>query len=208
MSKKRKNNGDEEKRKEERGLTHAGESPPSIPDESIHQVIKLSDDLAIWAKLVVGGFQFANQDKIVPEIIGTLVQIQPYLINFDAGDRLPAKKPHVESDLDIPEGYSRRCDIKLLTSGQVVGISLAPSSMKFQLSPYLKYLRNQGLRPEEVLTRVTSRQVSNNMGTFQVAVFEVADGEPEKVEVLNNRPEKPSGSPSPQTAEACPPQWG
>jgi hypothetical protein len=207
MRKRRPNNGDSEDKKEERSVTHAGESPPSIPDESIHQVMKLSDDVAIWAKPVAGGFQFPSQDKIVPEIVGTIVQIQPYLINFDAGDRLPAKKPHVESDLEIPEGYSRRCDIKLSAGGQVVGISLAPSSLKFQLSPYLKYLSNQRLRPEEVLTRVTSRQASNNMGTFQVAVFEVADGEPEVPEVANSEPEEPSGSPSPQTAQVYPPEW-
>ena len=160
---------------EEKNLTTVGETPPAIPDENVKAVIDMSDDVAIWGKLVPGGIQFPNQDKIVPEIIGQLVQITPYLINFVAGDRLPAKKPHVKDDIEIPEGYSRRCDIKLNAGGQVIGLSLAPSSMKFQLSPYLKHLQNQGLRPDKVLTRITSRQVSNNMGTFQVAVFEVAN---------------------------------
>jgi hypothetical protein len=152
-----------------------GGTPPSIPPDNVKAVIEMSDDLAMWCKLVRGGFQFANQDKIVEELVGQLVSIQPYLINFDAGHRVPAKLPHVKSDLEIPEGYSRRCNVKIVAGGQVVGISLAPSSMKFQLSPYLKYLKNQGLRPEDVVTRITSKQVSNNMGTFQVAVFETAD---------------------------------
>jgi len=160
---------------EEKNLTTVGGTPPAIPDENIKSIIDLSDDIAIWCKLVPGGFQFANQGKIVEELVGQVVSINPYLINFDAGDRLPAKKPHVKEDTQIPEGYSRRCDIKIITGGQVVGISLAPSSMKFQLSPYLKYLKNQGLRPEDVITRITSKQVSNNMGTFQVAVFETVD---------------------------------
>jgi hypothetical protein len=162
---------------EERNLATVGETSPAIPDESIDSVIEMSDDIAIWCKPVRGGFQFANQDKIVPELVGKLVSITPYLINFDEGDRQPAKLPHVKTDVEIPEGYSRRCDIKILAGGQVIGISLAPSSMKFQLSPYLKYLKNQGLRPEQVTTRITSKQVSNQMGTFQVTVFEMTNGE-------------------------------
>jgi hypothetical protein len=164
---------------DEKSLTTREETRPVIPDENVEAVIDLSDDVAIWCKLVPGGFQFANQDKIVPELVGRVVSITPYLINFDAGDRVPAKLPHVKSDLEIPEGYSRRCDIKIVNGGQVVGISLAPSSTKFQLSPYLKYLKNQGLRPEDVTTKINSKQVSNNMGTFQVAVFEMTNSEKE-----------------------------
>jgi hypothetical protein len=181
---------------EERNLATAGETSPAIPDESIDSVIEMSDDIAIWCKPVRGGFQFANQDKIVPELVGKLVSITPYLINFDEGDRQPAKLPHVKSDLEIPEGYSRRCDIKIQAGGQVVGISLAPSSMKFQLSPYLKYLRNQGLRPEDVVTRLTSKQVSNSLGTFQVVVFEMLDGK-----------EKPSETPIESSNDDTPDEW-
>ncbi len=198
---------DKQKKQEEKNLQTTIEVTPRIRDEGIDQVIKLSNDVAIWATLVPGGFQFKSQDKFVSEITGRLIQITPYLISFDSDDRLPAKKPHVESDVEIPEGYKRRCDIKLLASGQVVGISLARSSMKYQLGPYVKYLDNKGLRPDEVLTRVTSKQVSNSRGTFQVVVFEVVDGEPEEPEVTNGEPEEPSGSPSPQTAQAYPAEW-
>jgi hypothetical protein len=199
-SKKKKTMNEERKKEEtmneERNLTTVGETSPAIPDENIQNVIDLSEDIAIWCKLVLGGFQFANQDKIVPELVGPMVSIQSYLINFDAGDRQPAKLPHVKSDLEIPEGYSRRCDVKVLTGGQVVGISLAPSSTKFQLSPYLKYLKNQGLRPEDVVTRITSKQVSNNMGTFCVAVFEATDGE-----------KKPSETPIESSNDDTPDEW-
>jgi hypothetical protein len=176
--------------------TPPSSSPPAIPDENINSVIDLSDDIAIWAKLVRGGFQFANQDKIVPELVGKIISITPYLINFDEGDRQPAKRPHVKSDLEIPEGYSRRCDIKILTGGQVVGISLAPSSMKFQLSLYLKYLKNQGLKTEEVTTRITSKQASNSLGTFQVAVFEMVGTK-----------EKPSETPIESSNDDPPDEW-
>ncbi len=188
--------------KEEKNLTTVGETSPAVSDESIDSVIELSEDIAIWCKLVRGGFQFTNQDKIIEELAGKIVSIIPYLINFDEGDRQPAKLPHVKSDLEIPEGYSRRCDVKILSGDQVVGISLAPSSMKFQLSPYLKYLRNQRLRPEDVITRVTSKQVSNNMGTFQVAVFEPVDR-------AKKPPETPEEMPSntPQESFDFPSEW-
>jgi hypothetical protein len=156
--------------------TPPASSPPSIPDSNLNAVIELSDDAAIWCKLADSGFTVIAQGKLIPEIVGRLVSVQPYLINFDAGDRLPAKKPHVKSDTEIPEGYSRRCDIKVEAGGSILGISLAPSSMKFQLSPYLKFLKNSGLRPEQVVTRLTSKRVSNNQGTFNVCVFELVDG--------------------------------
>jgi hypothetical protein len=189
-----------------RGLIPAEEpKPPTIPDENIDAMIDLSDDIALWVKLVPGGFQFANHDKIVPELVGKIVSVVPYLINFEAGDRIPAKLPHVKSDLEIPEGYSRRCDVKILTGGQIVGISLAPSSMKFQLSPYLKYLRNQGLRPEDVVTRITSKQVSNNMGTFQVVVFVVVNETGKPVDTPPKR--TPSETPPKASSDTYPDEW-
>lgn len=187
---------------EERNLTTTEQNLPAIADENIDAVIEMSDDATTWAKLVDGGFEFANQGKIVPEFVGRLVAVTPYLINFDAGDRLPAKKPHVKDDIDIPEGYSRRCDVKVDVGQALVGISLAPSSMKFQLSPYLKYLKNQGLRPEEVMTRVTSKRVSNQMGTFNVAVFELVD---ESAPAATK--EAPSETPVEASSDAFPSEW-
>ena len=102
------------------------------------------------------------------------MDVNAYLIKFESGT--PTKIPNVVNDLEIPKGYERRCDVKFLTSGgEVLGISLPPSSTKFYLSPYLKYLKNRNLRPEDVLTRVTSKQASNKHGTWPVAVFELAD---------------------------------
>lgn len=186
-------------------ITTTGGTPPSIPDENIDAVIEMSEDITIWTKLVPGGFQFTNQDKMVPEIVGRVVSIVSLLVNFDEGDRQPAKLPHVKSDLEIPPGYSRRCEVKIQSGGQVVGISLAPSSMKFQLSPYLKYLKNQGLRPEEVTTRITSKQVSNNLGTFQVAVFEMVDEAGKSSETPPKR--TPPETPPEASSDTYPEEW-
>ena len=146
---------------------------PGIPDEKIDQVISLSDDQTIWVKLIEGGFKIVSQDKFVKFLEGKTVDVNPYLIKFENGT--PTKLPNATNDLEIPEGYERRCDLKLLIGEEVFGISLPPSSAKFYLSPYLKYLKNRNLRPEDVLTRVTSKQASNKHGTWPVAVFELAD---------------------------------
>jgi hypothetical protein len=175
------------------------ETTPMIKEEDINAVIRLSDNTCIWSKLVDGGFKFDNQDKIIPELVGRLVEITPYLINFDSAERPPPKLPHVESDLEIPPGYHRRTDIKMEianSGGNVIGLSLPLSSAKFQLSPYLRHLKNQGLKPHEVVTRITSRQASNPSGTFSVAVFHLIDHE-----------DDPSGSPPDQGVSALPPEW-
>ena len=198
MSKRKKNGKNNNgKNKETKELTLKSNTTPSIPDQTIEDVIALADDTCQWCKLVTGGFKFINQDKIAPEIIGRMMSIKPYLIDFDQGDRLPAKKPHVKDDIQIPEGYFRRCDVKLSADGQLLGLSLAPSSMKWQLSPYLKYLKNQGLRPDEVITRIRSKQASNIQGTFNVAVFEIADAEREE----------PSETPSDDKSFDFPEEW-
>ena len=191
---KKNNNG---KTKESKELTLKSNATITIPDQTIEDMIALTDDTCHWCKLADGGFKFVNQDKIVPEIVGRMMSIQPYLINFEAGDRLPAKKPHVRNDIEIPEGFSRRCDIKLDVDGQLIGLSLAPSSMKFQLSPYLKYLKNQGLKHREVTTRIRSKQASNIQGTFNVAVFEIADAERRE----------PSETPYDNTSLNFPDEW-
>ena len=186
-------------KEEGRTMKPIKETTPMIKEEDINAVIRLSDNTCIWSKLVDGGFKFDNQDKIISELVGRLVEIRPYLIDFDSGERPPPRLPHVESDLEIPQGYIRRTDIKIEAAnsgGSVIGLSLAFSSAKYQLSPYLRHLKNQGLKPDEVVTRITSRQASNPSGTFSVAVFELIDHKKD-----------PSGSPPDQGVSALPPEW-
>jgi hypothetical protein len=165
------------KEAKEKALVPHTRNLPNIPDEKIDQIISLSDDQTIWIKVIEGGFKITSQDKFVKFLVGKIVDATPYLIKFEGGT--PTKIPNVINDLEIPEGYERRCDVKLLVEDEVFGISLPPSSTKFYLSPYLKYLKNKNMRPESVLTRVISKQASNQFGTWPVAVFELAVDSPE-----------------------------
>ena len=157
----------------ERAIVPREKNLPGIPDDKLSAVIQLSDDRTNWVKIVEGGFKLLGQDKFVKQLVGKIVDVTPYLIKFESG--VPTKIPNVTDDLEIPEGYERRCDVKLLVDDELFGLSLPPSSIRFYLSPYLKFLRNKNLRPENVLTRVTSKMASNSMGTWPVSVFELAD---------------------------------
>ena len=159
---------------------------PNIPPEKIDAVVALSDDQVIWLKLVEGGFKITSQDKFLKGFVARIIDVTLYLIKFENGT--PTKIPNVSNDLEIPEGYERRCDVKLLNGEEVFGISMPPSSTKFYLSPYLKYLRNRNLRPENVWTRVTSKQASNQYGSWPVVVLELAD--PPEAEPVKNYPKE------------------
>jgi hypothetical protein len=152
-----------------------------IPDENLDQCLRLADDVTMWAKLDKGGngIVIDSQGKILPEIKGKLVSIQPYLVRFNESS--PEKIPHVDDELQIPSGFERRCDLKIDCGGTLIGLSLAKSSFKFQLCPYLKHLRNLGLRPEEITTRIRTRMASNHLGSWPIAVFDLAGGEHEVV---------------------------
>jgi hypothetical protein len=51
---------------------------------------------------------------------------------------------------------------------------------------------------EDVMTRITSRRVSNQMGSFNVGVFEMIDGESGK---------KPSETPIESSPDDLPDEW-
>lgn len=145
---------------------------PGIPDEKLQAVMDVSGDQTEWLKTVEGGFKVIKQDKFIKNVTGRIISVDPFLMTFENG--IPKKLPHVADDLKIPEGYERRCDIKVLVADQkIFGISLPSSSFKFNLSPYIKFLHGKGLRPEQVVTKIFSKQASNSMGTWAVACFEL-----------------------------------
>ena len=141
----------------------------SIPDEKIEEVLQTgSDSDVLWAKFNPSGFVLNNHT--LPELQGILFHIHPHLLRFNG--KTPEKLPNVLRDEDIPEGFERRCDIKIQLQECKVGLSL-PKTSFYQLKPYLKYLTNKGLRPEQVVTRFRTRSQTNQHGTFAVVVFEL-----------------------------------
>ena len=148
---------------------------PSVSKQVVDEIIELSEDVCMYVTVEKDGFRFKNQEKMVPELVGPIRAIDCYLAYFPGGSQAPIKKPWLKNDVDIPEGFERRADVKMGINGQPVCIPLSPSSIKYQLGPYLKHLRNQGLEPEDVITRCTTRTASNELGSWAVVVFEIAD---------------------------------
>jgi hypothetical protein len=147
-----------------------------IPEETLEEIVAMADDHILWMKATQ--FGFSHDEKVISEIRGIIIQAEPYLVKFEGIGKPPIKKPHVLNDSDIPEGFERRCDIKIdVGDGQIIGVSLSKSSFRRGLAPYLKYLRNQGLHPHDVVTIMRTRLASNQFGQFPVIDFMVA-GEP------------------------------
>ena len=142
-----------------------------IPQEKIDLIARLGDENAMWVKIVDGGF-LVNGEKVVPELRGVIVSVNPYLVRWT--DKRPEKIPF--NGQDTPEGYDLRCDLKINIDGTVVGLSLPKTSTKSQLGPYMKFLKNANLLPNRVVTRVRSKSVSSPHGKFNLAVFECLGG--------------------------------
>jgi len=188
-----------EEKKKEQGVTKVERGEvvvPKIPDATLKAVMDLGKEITIWIKPVNGGFKIEKQDKFVKNFEGRILSMDPYLIQFENG--VPDKRPHVDDDLQIPKGYERRCDLKILASDQILGISLAASSFKYNLSKYLIFLDGKGLRPEQVITKFFSQQASNAKGTWSTVCFDL-------VSVISDSPVSPSTSTPSQSA--IPAEW-
>lgn len=152
------------------GLPATASVSVAIPQEMVEAVAAMADDQTLWVKVTQFGFSYG--EKVVPEIRGRMIQIKPYLIKFEGTGKPPIKKPHVADEKDIPEGFERRCDIKIdVGNWQIIGVSLSKSSFLFGLAPYLKSLINQGLNPSDVITVMQTRGVTNQKGQFAVVNF-------------------------------------
>lgn len=170
----------------------------AIPEETVKAVAAMADDQPLWMKVTQFGLSYG--EKVVPEIRGRIIQIEPCIIKFEGIGKPPIKKPHVADDKDIPEGFERRCDIKIdIGNEQIIGISLSKTSFRWGLAPYIKYLINQGLKPSDVITVLRTRAVTNQYGQFAVVNFNVANDsspvDPAPTQVPQQEPRQPSNNP-------------
>lgn len=63
----------------------------NIPDETIEEIIAISDNAEVWAKVADGGFLIS--EKILPSLVGIIYGIHPYLIKWE--EKQPTKIPLV-----------------------------------------------------------------------------------------------------------------
>ena len=171
---------------------------PAIAKDKLDAIAALSETQIPQLKPVESGFRVKGSETFVKEIRGTIIDVSPYLIRFE--NNIAHKLPHVADDLDIPPGYDRRCDLRILVDDQVIGLSLSPTSMRHQLSPYIKYLRGKGLELHRVTSRLTSQQVSTSKATWSKVIFEHVEDPAPKIS-----PEPPQAATQPQ--DRIPQRW-
>lgn len=144
-----------------------------LDDEVLSQIVELADG-TLWVKVTQLGFVWG--DKVAPELVGLIADIHPYCIRW--ADKCPEKVPFAKTP---PVGFEVRADLIIVIGGQRVGISIAKSTIKGQLAPYLKFLQNQHVKPDQVVTRLRTRQASNAYGSFTVVTFEYVGPASEQV---------------------------
>jgi hypothetical protein len=174
-----------------------------IPDETVQEIIGIGEDVPHWAKVTEGGFLIF--EKTIPELEGIICELYNYLVEWDG--KKPHKIPTVPSDSQIPEGYERRVDMKVMIGDQLVGISLAKSSIKYHLAPYLKYLSNHGYKPNDVVTKFRIKQVSNVHGSFPVTTFSMVGLIKSPEEIVSNSPYQKNPEAKPSVSSALPSEW-
>jgi len=147
-----------------------------VDPQTVDNVISISDDDILWLKVGEAGF-LAGDSHFSSELAGIIFDVKPYFIKWTIGEK-PDKAPFTSMD-DQPEGYELRCDIKLsLSDGELVGLSMAPSSAR-NFSRYMKRLKSLRLPVGEVITIMTTRSVLNkNKQKFCLLDFNFTQPEP------------------------------
>jgi hypothetical protein len=145
-----------------------GEKLPEIPQETLDRLLKTSEQNTILASVKKdGGFEAKN--SWFESLTGVIVSIDPYLVKWERKE--PHKLPYIEDELDWPQDYKPGCDLTIFTSERVrIKFSLSKSSFQYELCDYIKFLDLRGLKPHQVLTKFTTRQVHGQFGEYTVVV--------------------------------------
>lgn len=129
-----------------------------VTPEIVDAVISISDDDVLWLKFSEGGF-FNGDNFMAAEIQGVIFDVKPYWIRWLMAEP-PDKIPFRSMD-DQPEGYELRTDLKVsLRHGELVGLSLAPSSVR-NFSRYARRVKGLHLGINDVVTIFSPRAVTN-----------------------------------------------
>ena len=87
-----------------------------VNDEAIEDLIDLADDVPSQIRISDNGFKV--NEKVLPRLRGILFNPQPYLIKFNGAGTRPERLPYERDREKIPDGFERRCDVKMLISDQ------------------------------------------------------------------------------------------
>lgn len=170
-----------------------GEKLPEIPQETLDKLLKTAEQNTILASVKKdGGFEVKG--AWFRELVGVICSIDPYLIRWEGKE--PSKLPYLEDELDWPEGYKPGANITILTTERLkIQLSLSKSSFQYELCDYVKFLNGRSLKPTEVITRFTTKEVHGQFGTYIVVKPSLAEQDdvvdlsaPQSVKTLDSYP--------------------
>jgi len=141
-----------------------------VPEDVVNRIASYGKGASLWGRLCEEGFRL--NDKIHPELRGYITRMRDKLVKFENSKPIEMEIP---DNGDIPPGYRIRVDLNLLVEDQAIGLSLPESSVKYRLSPYIEALRDAGLKPSAVMTRLWVETVQGKRGKFLVVCFELSE---------------------------------
>jgi hypothetical protein len=188
--------------KQEMLPTIYGEKLPEIPEETLDKLLETAGQNTVLASVRKGG-GFEVKDLWFAELVGVICEIKPYLVKWT--DRKPDKLPYIANELDWPEGYKAGADVTIFTQERKrIKFSLSKSSFMYELCDYVEFLNGRGLRPTDVVTRFTTKEVNGAFGTYTVVVPKLVDqNESEVVNMSAPQPVEPA-DPYPEADDEIP----
>jgi hypothetical protein len=130
--------------------------PVKISDHTLGDLKTMARNASTYAKMIDGGFDVDG--NFTNNLIGRIVGLQVYLIHFPGDGQKPETLSNTPNDADIPDGFKRRADVTLQVGSQLVRLRLPHYSATNILPKYVQGLADEGLRPEDGVTSITSER--------------------------------------------------
>ncbi len=152
-----------------------------------------------------GGFKVSGLEKTLPELKGVIDDFTFYQGRFEGGKFLKRDCTGPES-----EGYQNRCDLYLKISPEyTTTLSLSKTSTSAAINYFLS-LKAKNLSPGDLVTRVTTKLITGQYGTYSIAVFEASDSTPQPPPIRNVTPQISQVAftpPPPASESSIPSAW-
>jgi hypothetical protein len=170
-----------------------GERLPDFPEEKLDRYQRIAEDNVKLATIgdPKSGGGFIIKDAWHRELLGVIYKSEEFLGKWNGKelDRIP----YVENELDWPEGYEPRAEILVwLQDRTKVKIRLSKTSFLYEFCEYTTKLKKAGLKPNEVLTRIATREAEGAFGKYVVVVFLLEPKHKGQSEVIDIKPEQNS----------------
>jgi len=166
-----------------------------IDPATLKKVTDYGKDAPLYARVTEKGFMC--EDRFFSQLEGRFVDI--YLVGVQWDGKELHRVPYPD-DGALPDGFNPRARVKMLINGQAVVVTVSKWSWRFRLSKYVSYLDKSGLKPSEVITRISVTRENNRYGSFNALRFEVV-ARVVKSDPGNSYPAETAASPA-----ALPPQ--